>query len=298
MKKWVTTIVIAALFFIISLNGCIEDISYIESNMIYVDSRGGTDYSNIQDAIDASLDNYIIFVFNGTYFENIVIDKAIKLIGEDTNTTIINGNGEGDVIYVSSDGKLNITGFTIVNSGNDGYPNYDAGIDIRSNHNVLVHNNFSNNFFGLFSNDIRYNNFSKNTFSLNSDCGMFLNSNSDLNIIYRNNIINNFNYGIRVKGSRHNKIYGNIFLNNQKGLFFCCGAIDNMIYFNMFINNSEWGAQDDADNKWDNGTIGNYWDDYLEKYPNGTEIAGIWDTPYDIHVGKKDMHPLFNPINI
>jgi len=237
MKIWIPTIIIAALFLIVSLNGCIEDTSYIESKTIYVDSRGGRDYSSIQDAIDASLDNYSIFVLNGTYYENIVIDKEIKLIGEDTNTTIINGKGEGDVIYISNDGKLNITGFTIVNSGNIGYPNYDAGIDIRSSHNVLTHNNFSNNFYGVFSNDVSYNNFSKNTFSMNSDCGMFLNSNSDLNIIYRNIIKNNFNYGLRVKGSRYNKFYGNIFLNNQKGLFFCCGAINNMIYFNMFINN-------------------------------------------------------------
>ena len=36
--------------------------------------------------------------------------------------------------------------------------------------------------------------------------------------------------------------------------------------------------------QWDNGSIGNYWSDYLSRYPNATEIdhSGIGDTPYAI----------------
>jgi hypothetical protein len=34
--------------------------------------------------------------------------------------------------------------------------------------------------------------------------------------------------------------------------------------------------------QWDNGTVGNYWSDYLKVYPNASQIghSGIGDTPY------------------
>jgi hypothetical protein len=36
--------------------------------------------------------------------------------------------------------------------------------------------------------------------------------------------------------------------------------------------------------QWDNGSVGNYWSDYLSRYPNATELghSGIGDTPYAI----------------
>ena len=42
--------------------------------------------------------------------------------------------------------------------------------------------------------------------------------------------------------------------------------------------------------------LGNYWDDYKEKYPEAEEIdeCGIWDTPYSID-SDADNHPLVKP---
>jgi hypothetical protein len=36
--------------------------------------------------------------------------------------------------------------------------------------------------------------------------------------------------------------------------------------------------------QWDDGSVGNYWSDYLSIYPNATEIdhSGVGDTPYAI----------------
>ena len=54
-----------------------------------------TKWSKIQDAIDAieinSDDEELIFVFNGTYKENVVIQKDVALVGENKLTTIIDG---------------------------------------------------------------------------------------------------------------------------------------------------------------------------------------------------------------
>ena len=48
---------------------------------------------------------------------------------------------------------------------------------------------------------------------------------------------------------------------------------------------------------WDNGSVGNCWGDYIERYPNASEIedTGIWDTPYVIDTNNIDNYPLVNP---
>jgi len=49
---------------------------------------------------------------------------------------------------------------------------------------------------------------------------------------------------------------------------------------------------------WDNGypSGGNYWSDYLEKYPLAEEIesSGIWNEPYQIFESENDNFPLIN----
>ena len=76
-------------------------------------------------------------------------------------------------------------------------------------------------------------------------------------------------------------------------MLFCCGARNNKIYYNIFKQNSIYNAKDDVSNQWDNGSVGNFWDDYEEKYPDAVNINGIWDTPYSITGDKNvDRYPL------
>lgn len=46
---------------------------------------------------------------------------------------------------------------------------------------------------------------------------------------------------------------------------------------------------------WDNGSVGNFWDDYQTKYPNATELtdSGVGSTPYLIDENNTDHYPLF-----
>jgi len=109
-----------------------------EYNIIYVDDDGTSDYTSIQDAINAANENDTIYVYNGTYFENLIIDKPIKLIGENKQNTIIDGKSNGDVIFLDpSSNYVNISGFTIQNSGID---RYDEGINIDSDFNKIIGN--------------------------------------------------------------------------------------------------------------------------------------------------------------
>ncbi|UCG70293.1 MAG: hypothetical protein JSV09_04550 [Thermoplasmata archaeon] len=85
--------------------------------ILYVNETGSDGaYFNIQWAIDDANDGDTIFVYSGTYHEQIVINKSINLIGEDRKNTIIDANGFLDVIKVTSN-WVNITGFTLRESG-------------------------------------------------------------------------------------------------------------------------------------------------------------------------------------
>ncbi len=285
---------------------------------LYVGGDEPGNYSTIQNAINDANIGDTVFVYSGVYFENILIDISITLIGEDKNTTIINGNGTGIVVNVLAD-YVRISGFTIMNGGPLAQE-FDAGLKIESNYNHIYDCNISsNNYFGLYlysdpdvsNNTIKFNTFFNNsyglygyyaktnkifsnTFKSNTDYGIFLIGPSDDNLISSNKFIGN-NYAVRIKGSSLNKIIKNIIISNIHGIYFCCGANNNIAYSNVFINNINWNANDAANNKWDNGTIGNYWDDYTGLDEDGD---GIGDTPYNIPGGSsKDNYPLIEPVS-
>jgi hypothetical protein len=80
---------------------------------------------------------------------------------------------------------------------------------------------------------------------------------------------------------------------------------DNIFYENNFISSSSTFIDQvgngngvySVHNIWCNGTEGNYWSDYLTRYPNATEIdnSGVGDTPYVIDANNIDPYPLMAP---
>ncbi|GAH12836.1 unnamed protein product, partial [marine sediment metagenome] len=60
---------------------------------LYVGGSGAGNYTKIQDAIDDANDGDTVFVFDDSspYYENVMVDKSISLIGENKETTIIDG---------------------------------------------------------------------------------------------------------------------------------------------------------------------------------------------------------------
>ncbi len=285
------------------------------SNFIYIKGKGS--YSTIQEAINSASTNDTILVSKGIYFENINITKSIELIGDNKNTTKINGNGSGIVVNISAD-YVRISGFTIMNGGPMSAFESNAGIKIGSNNNIIsdcnissnrnyglylytnltttkntiTDNEFSNNKYGIFGFYTKTNNISSNTFVNNTSYGMYLQSASNDNLISENTFIGN-NYAIRIKGSSRNTFLKNLIINNKNGIYFCCGAKNNIAYNNVLINNTNWNARDDPINIWDNGIVGNYWDDYTGLDVDGD---GIGDTPHLINSDKGDRFPLMNPI--
>jgi len=256
-------------------------------NILYVGGSGPRNYTKIQDAIDNASSGDTVYVYSGIYYEHINANKAIDLIGEDKETTIIDGEESGDVVHIFAD-WVNINSFTIQNSGGlDG----DAGIDIRSNYCNIKDTNISNNQYGITLTSSDHNNISNNNISLNSLYGIYLDSGSNNNSISWN-IISDNGYGFRLKGATINKIFGNRVMNNQRGIYTCCGSVKNMFYYNIFKKNNEFNAFDSLNNQWNYGSTGNYWDDYTGVDSDGD---GIGDIPYDISGdSNQDLYPMMN----
>ena len=80
-----------------------------------VDDDGPADFSSIQEAINAANQGDTIYVFNGTYYENVVVNKTVSLIGENSSTTIIDGRGAGRAFNIGSN-NVSVTGFTTKNA--------------------------------------------------------------------------------------------------------------------------------------------------------------------------------------
>jgi parallel beta-helix repeat protein len=94
--------------------------SISRGDWLYVGGSGPWNYSRIIDAVNDASDGDTVFVYNDSspYYENTIwINASINLIGENRNTTIIDGKGGGgptDVIRISAN-KVKVTGFTIKN---------------------------------------------------------------------------------------------------------------------------------------------------------------------------------------
>ncbi|UCF12723.1 MAG: hypothetical protein JSW06_00300 [Thermoplasmatales archaeon] len=159
-------------------------------NTIYVGGTGPNNYSTIQEGINAATNNDTVFVYDDSspYYENVNVNKPIELIGEDKDTTIINGRNLSPVIRISANWTT-ISGFTITNgtagvltdnnepseyavvSGNIISDNYGAGVELYSIYSTISRNIIKNNARGtnggvtLFLtgfNKIFYNNFIDN----------------------------------------------------------------------------------------------------------------------------------------
>ncbi len=260
-------------------------------NTLYVGGNGTGNYTRIQDAIDNTSDGDTVYVYNGTYYENVVVDKSIKIVGENRNITIIDGTGkENGTIKITSD-NVQIIRFTIQNS----YESSDGAILVYNDYITIKDNIINeNNGNGVFLYHSSYSSITQNTISNNTDRGVevaHLGSNN--NTISHNIIVDNSWHGIGLWHSDGNIINSNKIMRNNHGIKIR-NSNNNVVYHNDFIENVI-NAYDDGSNTWDDGypSGGNYWDDY-----NGTDVDddGIGDTPYNISGGdNRDRYPLMEP---
>ena len=149
------------------------------------------DYDTIQAAIDApqTLDEHKILVDAGTYYEHVDVHKSISLIGEDRNTTVLNGNGAGNIIKITAN-NVSLAGFTIRN-GTKGIFIIDSDFNIISG-NTVTENHQGIYLYAACACNPSSRNTIRNNVIRNNEFGIYLDV-SDYNIIYHNNFIDNIN---------------------------------------------------------------------------------------------------------
>jgi len=181
-------------------------------NVIYVPDG----YARIQWAVDNASAGDTIIVRDGTYYENVVVNKHLTLKSENGSAyTTINGGGSGHVVRITAD-NVRIEGFTVTGSG---WYEYDNGLEITSSNNIITYNSISNNnAHGIYLYSSSNNNIISSNNISNNEEGIALYSSSNNNIISSNNIYSNNYDGIYLDSSSNNSITSNNISNNYDGI--------------------------------------------------------------------------------
>jgi parallel beta-helix repeat protein len=211
------------------------------------------------------------------------------------------------------------------------------GVYLRfSGENRIVKNQISGNQQGVhleFCNNITL---SQNELSYNSVAGLNMSyqhqyNNSASTTLVNQNVISNNGVGIQLYSSDEATIVANNIVDNLEwGMVLDANPKNNSIHHNNFIGNNIntgklqvcitgfWMTVDNGSsvdgkytpprrdfvpgeaNCWCNGLEGNYYSEYMQRYPNATEVGGtgVGDTPYYINPNNIDQHPLMAPIEI
>ena len=223
-------------------------------------------FDKIQEAVNAVPENGVVNVNSGIYYETIVINKTINLIGEDKYTTIIDGVNSEIVLTIKSNSS-SIKNFTIQHNSSAQKIQNQTGIYIPLNcwGNEISSNFITNNGnYGILIENSCRTYIHDNIIQSNGNGIYIVKKISSLfgtsivvtchNIIYHNKIIENENYGIYLEAIVNNEILNNTFMNNGG----CCNSSNsnNDAFFKLSRYNT-WS--------------GNYWSEpCTKKYIYGT----------------------------
>jgi len=185
-------------------------------NTLYVGGSGPGNYSTIQEAIDDANPGDTVFVYDDSspYYENVVIEKTINLVGEDKDTTIIDGSRVGDGVYVSAN-CVNISRFKIQNCKEKCIYLVDCNETIISG-NILVNSDWGIQLVNSNDNKIIDCQISSNMWGIN--IGSNISSSGNNNTISNCVISNNFALGVHLFSCLNNNINGNTFISDGIGI--------------------------------------------------------------------------------
>jgi len=120
---------------------CVMSIGIGGAATITVDDSGGADYTSIQAVIDANGNGDTIIVRDGTYIENIVVNRFLTINSKNgADSTIVQAASTDDSIFKATVDLVNINGFTVGGDTDDhgGFNLYKANNCNLLNNNIYT----------------------------------------------------------------------------------------------------------------------------------------------------------------
>ncbi|MEM3731260.1 MAG: NosD domain-containing protein [Candidatus Bathyarchaeia archaeon] len=208
--------------------------------------RVPNNYPTIQEAVDAASPEDTLLVAPGVYYENVVINKPLRLVGEDRNDTIIDGGGYNwdrmtKAISVFS-GNVTIEGFTIKNAF---YGIYAEGVDGLILQNLIL----TSNAMGVRVINTHAAIIQKSVAFLNVH-GIFV-EDSSMCIIKDNTLANNWGGypdlllggGIDLVGSNNSIVANNFLTEHRVATIELAEAYRNIVANNTTVKNGHGGIE-------------------------------------------------------
>src|SRR5659263_421038 len=228
----------------------------------------------IQAAIDNATAGETIYVYNGSYTDNVDVNRQVTLQGEGADVVNVTAALASGHVFNVTVSYVNISGFKV--TGATGFNN--AGIYLGSgvDHANISDNNASNNYYAIYLNSSSNNSLTNNSANSNNNDGIKLNSLSNNNTLTNNTAILNHDTGISlISSSNNNTLTNNTANSNNIGIglmtssnnntltnntanlniygIFLNSASNNNTLTNNYFNNTN-NAWDDGSNVW-NTTI-------------------------------------------
>ncbi|MGZ7133931.1 MAG: right-handed parallel beta-helix repeat-containing protein [Halobacteriota archaeon] len=226
----------------------------------------GAQYHTISEAVKSAQPGDTVLVGPGTYVENILVDKPLKVVSTNgASATVVKATDTSKDVFLLSGGDITIQGFTVtagkmgvvfghtsncvltacVMNGNV-FGVYLSG----ASGNLVSNNNLNGNGFGIYLDGSSRNKLSNNSASnekggggnasLSDGIYMF---NSNANNVTRCELSNNQNFGVSLFNSKNNAFSNNTLSSNaQFGVRLRDGADNNQFSFNTFKANAENGV--------------------------------------------------------
>jgi parallel beta-helix repeat protein len=194
---------------ILSIIVCVSILSVsrqkIKPEISIVNAERLTSFSTIQEAINTVNLGGTVYVPSGVYYENVVLNKSVTLVGESRGNTIIDGAGRGGVLVQVTANNTSISGFTIRNG--------TVGVSIVNGHFENISGNaIESNFQGVSLEDSDNNLVIENNLT-NNDNAITIRQSND-NIILANSLKDNYSPGISIYYSHNNTVSRNLVENN------------------------------------------------------------------------------------
>jgi parallel beta-helix repeat protein len=248
------------------------------------------------------------------------------MTSRDWRITVVNSTVEGN-----GGGGIHLWGaYSATIVGNDIWNNADFGIncsfsrrltvlrnDLRSNDNGLIFvecddceiawNTVAENHYdginltlsgGHAGIHVHNNTISKNGLLSGWGAGVALCSFASYHMIEHNLLTDNavgIMLSTRLASARDNVIRFNVIHSSSNcGVYESGHVKTNLFYLNEFYENQAHVRHPDIGERFDNGSLGNFWDDYTARYPDAKVVGAVWDTPYEVQPGSKalDFFPL------